>query len=413
MRFAYKAWYCIKKLHFDADGAELLAFTARQCGSGLVHQSIHILLLIVSFGLLISQLWIRQKQLIHLLFAAFCGSLCLMAIQRLGGADFGPYQYLLAMGICMTCNGYWLVARALFRPQQAVLWRHALVAAAMALLMISSQGLLLLQQFWPETQQFVTTRLGVNELLNLSSSAILMLTLWEGCRGYAQSQGTERAQRQLFIVAYGGAVAICAVIAKVWLPTTGAVLQHEILSAGAALTILGVTQWLIYRRFHQPLHRKCVSTTMPSPQAFATVTTTAVELPQEQPAPPLPSASASITLNDTDMQLCADLQQLLFQDHLFLQPNLRLADLSKQLDVPEYRISKLLRTQFHASNFNQFINKLRIEHAIKLLSDPTKQHWPVLVVGMESGFASVGPFTRAFKATMGYTPHEFRQKGFG
>ncbi|MFN6972415.1 MAG: AraC family transcriptional regulator [Rheinheimera sp.] len=33
-----------------------------------------------------------------------------------------------------------------------------------------------------------------------------------------------------------------------------------------------------------------------------------------------------------------------------------------------------------------------------------------MVVGLESGFASVGPFTRAFKATMGYTPHEFRQK---
>jgi len=87
-----------------------------------------------------------------------------------------------------------------------------------------------------------------------------------------------------------------------------------------------------------------------------------------------------------------------------------LTDLSTQLNVPEYRISKLLRTQFHASNFNQLINKLRIEHATTLLSDPTKHHWPVLVVGMESGFASVGPFTRAFKASMGYTPHEFRQK---
>lgn len=62
-----------------------------------MHQSLHILLLIVSFSLLISQLWIRQKQLIHLLFAAFCGSLCLMAIKRLGGADFGFYRSILNM----------------------------------------------------------------------------------------------------------------------------------------------------------------------------------------------------------------------------------------------------------------------------------------------------------------------------
>ena len=85
------------------------------------------------------------------------------------------------------------------------------------------------------------------------------------------------------------------------------------------------------------------------------------------------------------------------------------SDLAKLLDVPEYRVSKLLRSQFHASNFNQFINTLRIEHAKTLLSDPDKGHWPVVVIGLESGFASVGPFTRSFKTLVGYTPHEFRQ----
>jgi AraC-like DNA-binding protein len=31
------------------------------------------------------------------------------------------------------------------------------------------------------------------------------------------------------------------------------------------------------------------------------------------------------------------------------------------------------------------------------------------VVGLESGFASVGPFTRAFKAHTGFTPNQYRQ----
>lgn len=371
-----------------------------------MHQSLHIMLLIVSFSLLISQLWIRQKQMVHLLFAAFCGSMCLTAIKRLGGADFGFYQYLLAMGICMTCNGYWLIARALFRPKQAIFWRHALIAAAMALLMMCSQGLLLLQQFWPESEPLISaTRIALYELLNLSSSAILMLTLWEGCRGYSQSRGTERRQRLLFLITVGGAITLCAVIAKVWLPAEGARVQHEILSAGAALSILVVTQWLIYQRFPKSFSSQAVPTAEPSQKAFI------AEYSAEPSQAERTTSLASHAINAADQQLCADLQQLLFQDNLFLQPNLRLADLSKHLNVPEYRISKLLRTQFNASNFNQFINKLRIEHAVTLLSDPTKQHWPVLVVGMESGFASVGPFTRAFKATMGYTPHEFRQKG--
>lgn len=361
-----------------------------------MHQSLHIMLLIVSFSLLISQLWVQKKQVVHLLFAAFCGSICLMAITRLGGADFGFYQHLLAMGICMTCNGYWLIARALFRPQQAILRRHALVAAAMALLMICSQGLLLLQQFWPESAPLIgATRIALYELLNLSSSAILMLTLWEGCRGYAQSQGAERVQRLLFLTTFGGALALCAVIAKVWLPAEGAGVQHEILGAGAALSILVVTQWLIYQRFEKPVGSQAAPAAEPSQTAFI------AEHVAEPSQAELTTSFTSHAINAADQQLCADLQQLLFQDNLFLQPNLRLADLSKHLNVPEYRISKLLRTQFNASNFNQFINKLRIEHAVTLLSDPTKQHWPVLVVGLESGFASVGPFTRAFKATMG------------
>jgi AraC-like DNA-binding protein len=44
------------------------------------------------------------------------------------------------------------------------------------------------------------------------------------------------------------------------------------------------------------------------------------------------------------------------------------------------------------------------------LADEDKQKWTVLVVGLESGFASVGPFTRAFKATTGLTPNQYRQQ---
>ncbi|MFT4938211.1 MAG: AraC-like DNA-binding protein, partial [Paraglaciecola sp.] len=51
----------------------------------------------------------------------------------------------------------------------------------------------------------------------------------------------------------------------------------------------------------------------------------------------------------------------------------------------------------------------RIRHAKTLLQDPENTHWPVVVVGMESGFASVGPFTRAFKSNSGMTPNQYRQ----
>jgi len=197
-----------------------------------MYQSIHFLLLIVSFVLLCSQLLVRDKQLVHLLFAAFCGSTCLMAIKRLGGAELGLYQYLIGMGVCMTCNGYWLLSRALFRQGQAFGWQHLLVAGAIALLIAASQGLALLQQLWPAGQtMYASARIVFSELLNLLSSAVLMLTAFEACRGYAQTQGAERRQRQLFLLTFGSAVTLCAVIAKIWLPAQVGVLQMEALSA--------------------------------------------------------------------------------------------------------------------------------------------------------------------------------------
>jgi AraC-like DNA-binding protein len=49
-------------------------------------------------------------------------------------------------------------------------------------------------------------------------------------------------------------------------------------------------------------------------------------------------------------------------------------------------------------NFNTFINEMRIKHARTLLKDPENAQWPILEVRLESGFASVGPFSRAFKS---------------
>ena len=257
-----------------------------------MHQSIHLLLLVVSFALLCSQLLVRQKRLVHLLFAAFCGSVCLMAIKRLGGADLGLYQYLVGMGICMTCNGYWLLSRAMFRKQDAINWQHVLVAGSIALLIVASQGLSLLQQLWPAGQPlFTSSRVIVNELLNLFSSTILMLTAWEACRGYAQTQGAERRHRQLFLATFGSAVTVCAIIAKIWLPAQGAALQMEVLSAGAAVAILVMTQWLLRQRFAAPTAESAeAAETEHQPQAVANLVPQALQL-QLQPAQPTTASS--------------------------------------------------------------------------------------------------------------------------
>ncbi len=52
---------------------------------------------------------------------------------------------------------------------------------------------------------------------------------------------------------------------------------------------------------------------------------------------------------------------------------------------------------------------MRIKHARTLLKDPENAQWPILEVGLESGFASVETFSRAFKSICDMTPNQYRQ----
>ena len=58
-------------------------------------------------------------------------------------------------------------------------------------------------------------------------------------------------------------------------------------------------------------------------------------------------------------------------------------------------------------NFNQLLNRHRVAHACRLLARPAGFE-NILHVSSESGFASLGPFNRAFKSMMGCTPTEYR-----
>jgi AraC-like DNA-binding protein len=44
------------------------------------------------------------------------------------------------------------------------------------------------------------------------------------------------------------------------------------------------------------------------------------------------------------------------------------------------------------------------------LGDPARADRPILLIAFDCGFASVGPFNRAFKAETGLTPRMFRRR---
>lgn len=81
---------------------------------------------------------------------------------------------------------------------------------------------------------------------------------------------------------------------------------------------------------------------------------------------------------------------------------LTLDTLAKELHLSKYYISHIFKERMNIG-FNDFINKLRIEHACSLL----KESGSITDVAFSSGFSSIRTFNRVFLQNMGMTPRDY------
>ncbi|MEM0910410.1 MAG: helix-turn-helix transcriptional regulator [Pseudomonadota bacterium] len=349
----------------------------------------HIILLIVSLCGMLAQLTVKHKKLEHLLFAILCGSIAMSALAKLSVEPFGYYHYLIGMGATMTCNGAWLLSRAMFRTQNTINTKHVLFALSVAVMLIAIKAI----NFYSEAYQVSPLLLQQSktvliEMLTLFSSAILLMTFWEGCNGWSRDTDTGKRQRLTFLVSYS--LALCSVMfVTPMLPeqVMGANTRDWFATFSATFTVIMLQCLLLWRS-------KTVESIDKSANQKEKETIYTPQLSDE---------------SVEDSKIKAQLMQYLVDKQMFLQANLKVVDVAHQLKVSEYRISRIIATHCEAENFNQLINAYRVKYAKQLLKDPDKQHWPIVVVGLESGFASVGPFNRAFKKIEGCTPGQFRK----
>ena len=89
----------------------------------------------------------------------------------------------------------------------------------------------------------------------------------------------------------------------------------------------------------------------------------------------------------------------------FLIPSLSLKELAKRMHTNETYVSRAINLGLE-TNFNHFINQLRIEHAKELLASTRNN---VLEVALDSGFNSKSTFNRVFREMTGQTPTQFRK----
>ena len=90
----------------------------------------------------------------------------------------------------------------------------------------------------------------------------------------------------------------------------------------------------------------------------------------------------------------------------YLNPELTLADLARQLNTTTSNLSKTINAGF-SKNFKDFINEYRIEAVKEKLKNGETEQLTLLAIAFDCGFNSKATFNRTFKKFTNHTPSQF------
>ncbi len=106
--------------------------------------------------------------------------------------------------------------------------------------------------------------------------------------------------------------------------------------------------------------------------------------------------------------LAKELETKLKEQQLYLSNSLTITDLSKATGIRSHTLSQII-TQCMNTNFYKLINGYRVQHAVALIEDKSK-NWPLERIALESGFGNRVTFSKSFKETMSCTPSAYKKQ---
>jgi AraC-like DNA-binding protein len=275
---------------------------------------------------------------------------------------------------------FWLFTRALFDDAFEMRWWHTLVWTAVA-------GFSFINCAWiaPASGNVRFSIIAINLLV----LGFIALAVGQTIASWSADLVEGRRRLRVFIVSaaalYGGINAVLQIL------VSGREAADVANTANAAL-LAGIVAAICYS-----MTRVAAVDLFP----VAPVVTAVANVPAPSVAPP-ESGAADQRLVDALLRLMAD-------ERIYRHDNITIGTLATKLRIPEYRLRRLINQRLGYRNFNVFLNNHRIEEAKAALADPAQAEVPVITIAMDAGFQSLGPFNRAFKATTGVTPTEYRR----
>lgn len=319
---------------------------------------------IAAFGATADQ-WLfqwRPRNRLHAWAAVATVSFTCYILARLLEGHAAVAASIIGVG---ACGWAWLVARALFDPS-----RHDARWAPMVAVIVAVTGAISVLA----AGGGVIDRVAGNAYA-LSGSAALLLTFVEAFQRWrADLPSAEKRFRFAFTGVY--ALLVSASVMGFWVEGEGPGdrLRDDWIKGGCA-TVGLVAIWI------------------------------AVQFRRSRPLGPAAPHRRSATAED--QALAERLRGLLEAENLAVRTELKVADVASQLGQPEYRVSQAITAAMGFANFNRWINHHRVARAMTILAEPTETR-TILQIAFDCGFASLGPFNRAFRDETGMTPTRYR-----
>ena len=121
---------------------------------------------------------------------------------------------------------------------------------------------------------------------------------------------------------------------------------------------------------------------------------------------PRPYAKSALDSAMAERVLAA-LDRGMSDTHWYREATLSLNDLSSRLDTRPHLLSQALN-QVKGITLHDYLAAWRVAEARRLLADPASDRFTIDALAESAGFASRSAFYKAFKASEGVTPTEFR-----
>ncbi|GMG87204.1 helix-turn-helix domain-containing protein [Biformimicrobium ophioploci] len=306
-------------------------------------------------------------------------------------------SFSLELFTLLIPGAFWLFAHALCDEEAPFpLWGWVLIALSCAIHLAATR-MGTYDPVGPNADELATLLYSVSQPFKIALVALGMFTLLRQYQSdLVESRRNIRAGLMIFIGIYF-VIVICAEYLFEYLPVPA---NLELLHAIFATLLAFATGYALLA-----LSPGMLNESMPEPVAPAEAHSAAAKTSTEDK-----TESAEPEVIAPAEQRLLDALKASMDAGGYRQTGLTIRELAEQLGSQEHLLRSLINKRLGFRNFNDFLNKYRLDEASERLALREQQKLPVLSIALDVGYRSISPFNAAFKRRHGVTPTEYRRR---